>query len=173
MTRFAFALPLAALWVVAVAAAPAQAGALRLALLEAEVDGDISDSSRRPEWDARLRRLTDRVSDGLSRDGTYEVVDPAPAARLYETHRRRRNVHACEICAIRVAEELRADRVLALHVFRMSNLVLSLHAVLRDGATGEVRYARVLGFRGDNDTSWFKAADYLMRDMADIPSEER
>ena len=70
-------------------------------------------------------------------------------------------------------ERLDADRVLSVWVFRMSRLVLSLHAVLRDGDTGRVRYARTLSFRSDNDRSWSHAAKYLLRDMATIPEADR
>ena len=63
--------------------------------------------------------------------------------------------------------------MLSLRVFRMSNLVLSLQAILRDDDSGVVRYARTLDFRGDNDRSWLGAAGYLIRDMAKVPPEQR
>ena len=84
-----------------------------------------------------------------------------------------RKVYACDVCARSVAGAAAADRVLSLRVFRMSNLLLSLQAILRDGDSGAVRYARTLDFRGDNDQSWRRAADYLIRDIAKVPPDQR
>lgn len=48
-----------------------------------------------------------------------------------------------------------------------------LHAVVRDGPSGTVRSARALDFRGDHDRSWLKAADYLIRDLAELQPARR
>lgn len=146
---------------------------LRLVVMEPEIDGDTSDASRRAEWDRRVALLSDRVTSEVSSRALYDVVDPAAAEAEFAQLRHRAGVFDCDVCALGVARAAQADRVLSLRVFRMSNLVLSLHALVRDGASGEVRYARVLGFRGDNDRAWLKAADYLIRDMAKLPPDRR
>lgn len=146
---------------------------LRLVVMEPEIDGDTSDASRRAEWDRRVALLSDRVTSEVSSRALYDVVDPAAAEAEFAQLRHRAGVFDCDVCALGVARVAQADRVLSLRVFRMSNLVLSLHALVRDGASGEVRYARVLDFRGDNDRAWLKAADYLIRDMAKLPPDRR
>jgi hypothetical protein len=153
----------------AVAAAPPP----RLILMEPEIDGDLSDTTRQAEWQDRLALVASHVADALAERALYEVLDPAAAEAEFVKHRRRADVQACAVCAQAVARAADADRVLSLRVFRMSNLVLSLHAILRDGPTGEVRYAKVLDFRGDNDAAWLKAADYLIREIAKLPAERR
>jgi Protein of unknown function (DUF2380) len=146
---------------------------LRLILMEPEIDGDTSDAGRREEWQDRLALVADRVADELAGQALYEVLDPAAAEAEFAKHRHRADVYACDVCARSVARAADADRVLSLRVYRMSNLVLSLHAIVRDGPSGTVRYARVLDFRGDNDRSWLKAADYLVGDLAKLPPARR
>jgi hypothetical protein len=133
------------------AAATAAESPPRLIVMEPEIDGDTSDASRQAEWQARLALVTERVTSELTERDLYEVLDPAAAEAEFAKHRLRADVHACEVCAQSVARAAGADRVLSLWVFRMSNLVLSLHAIIRDGPSGTVRYARALDFRGDND----------------------
>ena len=145
----------------------------RLIVMEPEFDGDTSDVGRRAEWQARLGLLADRATAELSAQALYDVLDPAAAEAEFAKHRRRAGVHACDVCARGVARAADADRVLSLRVFRLSNLVLSLHGIVRDGRSGTVRYVRVLDFRGDNDRSWLRAADYLIRDLAKLPPGRR
>ena len=160
----------------ALAGAPAgatSAGLPSLVVMEPEIEGDVSNVAMQEAWEARLDMLGGRVAEGLTAGGVYALADPEPARELFAKYRRRHSVHACEVCATDAAAAVEADRVLSLYVHRMSNLVLTLHALLRDGETGNVRYARALSFRGDNDRSWRKAADYLVRDMAAIPLDKR
>ena len=156
--------------VFAAMAAPLQA-APRLALMQPEIDGDLSDASKQEQWHKRLDRLERQVQDGLG-DDLYAVVDPQPAADLFAQYAHRAAVYQCVPCALEVAKRLDAERVLSLRVYRMSHLVMNLHAILRDAETGSVRYARFLSFRGDTDEAWRHAADFLIRDMRKIPADK-
>lgn len=152
----------------AIAIAPAMALAeppLRLVVMEPEIDGDTSDTERRAEWQERLTLLGDHITSELTARALYEVVDPADAHVVFAKHRRRTDVYACDACAAEVAEVTDADRVLSLWVFRMSSLVLTLHGIIRNGEDGKVLYANAIDFRGDNDRSWLRAADHLIRGM--------
>ena len=160
-------------WIVMPVTTPAAELVLRLIVMEPELDGDTSDASRRAEWQDRLDLLAERVSSELSAADLYDVLDPGPAEAEFAKHRHRAAVYACDVCARSVARATDADRVLSLRVFRLSNLILSLHAIVRDGPSGAVRYARVLDFRGDNDRSWLRAADYLIRDLSQLPPAQR
>ena len=153
-----------------VMAAPVQA-APRLALMQPELDGDLSDTSKQEQWHQRLDRLERQVQDGLGGD-LYAIVDPQPAADLFAQYAQRAAVYQCVPCALEVAKRLDAERVLSLRVFRMSHLVMNLHAILRDAETGSVRYARFLSFRGDTDEAWQHAAHFLIRDMRKIPADK-
>lgn len=153
--------PLAVLLALAVPAAAAERKSL--VVLDAEMEGDLSDLARRGEWDARTALLTRTLKDGLNADGLYRVLDAAAAADLLAQLRARREVHACEACLIEVAERLGAERVLSAWVFRMSALILTLHVEIRDGKSGAVLVRKILDFRGDNDTAWLRAANYFVR----------
>lgn len=145
-----------------------------LVLMPPEMDGDLGDSSRREEWAARLDLLDGHMRESLAGEALYTVIDNAPADDLLAQLSHRASVYQCEPCVVRVGERVGAERVLNLRVHRMSQLVLSLHAILRDTDTGRVRYARYLSFRGDDDRAWLKAADYLIRDMEEkIPPAQR
>ena len=47
------------------------------------------------------------------------------------------------------------------------------HVEIRDGASGGVILKRVLSFRGDNDRSWLKAVDFLLRELVETAAEDR
>ena len=151
----------------------APAAASSLVLLEPELEGDIGDIARLDEWRRRLDLVEARIGDGLAAQDVYRIVDKAPARDLVERSRGQAEVHSCGPCVVTLAKRLDADRALSVWVFRMSNLVLGLHAVLRNGKTGEILYGRTLSFRGDNDRAWMRAVDYLVRDIAAIPPDRR
>jgi hypothetical protein len=58
-------------------------------------------------------------------------------------------------------------------VYRVSALILTLHAVIRDSKTGEMIFSRHLDLRGDNDKAWLHAEAFLIRDLAAMPAEKR
>lgn len=165
MTRPAFrrAVPLAialALWA---GAAAADESRKSIVVFDVEVEGDLSDTTRRDEWAARAALLTRTLKSGLDADGLYRVLDDGAAADLLSRLSARRGVHACEACLIEVANRLGGERILSAWVFRMSALILALHVEIRDGASGEVLIRKVLDFRGDNDQAWLRAAAYFVR----------
>ena len=144
-----------------------------LVLLEPELEGDLTDAARVGDWQRRLALVAERLEKGLREGDLYRVLDTTPAHDLILSYHGRAEVHACEPCVVTLAKRLDADRVLSVWVYRMSNLVLSLNAILRDGESGNVPYARTLSFRRDIDRAWTRAVDYLMCDMAAIPSNRR
>jgi hypothetical protein len=42
---------------------------------------------------------------------------------------------------------------------------LSVTYEIHDVATGQIAARKSFGFRGDNDTSWTRAIDYMVRDL--------
>jgi len=139
--------------------------ASRLVIMEPELDGDLSMPGQAEAWQNRLDMIGDQVADGLSSSGSFEVVDPATVEDELARHRGRNSVYACTPCATSLAAAAEADEVLAIRVFRMSQLVLSAQLILRDGETGNVLYSRAADFRGDTDESWLRAVGYLVNHM--------
>jgi hypothetical protein len=143
-----------------------------LLVMAPEMIGDLEAPGLQEAWPGRLDRLRDEVGAGLAEAGLYALAGPEAAETAGEANRGRANLFTCEPCAVRAAEAADADRVLALRVHRISTLILSLQAILRD-AEGSVLYQQQVGFRGDTDTAWDRAGDYLVRDMAERPAEPR
>ena len=52
-------------------------------------------------------------------------------------------------------------------VNRVSALILSITFEIHDVATGQIVARKSFGFRGDNDTSWTRAIDYMVRDLGE------
>ncbi|MBP1148292.1 MULTISPECIES: DUF3280 domain-containing protein [unclassified Methylocaldum] len=140
-----------------------------LAVLDLELTGDLGDSTREAEWGRRLAVMTEVLRDDLSRSGLYRVVDHGPAPELVAELKSARYLHACNGCELDIARRLGAERVLVGWVFRMSNLVLSLHIQIRDVATGQTLINRAFDFRGDKDESWRRAIAYFVQDLRERP----
>lgn len=160
------ALARCALICIALAGAASAQAAPGLILMEPEITGDLGDPAQQPEWPRRLEELRADVAAGLEAKGLYAPLDPATAEAEFALHRKRNGVFSCMPCIASVAEASGAERVLSLQVYRTSQLILWLYAALRDSEDMRVVYARQLSFRGDNDRSWRRAAEYLVEDMA-------
>jgi hypothetical protein len=145
----------------------------KLAILDAELEGDLEDTSRVADWDRRLAALNSYLRRELDARNLYIVLSSEPAADLIERDRARRGVHDCVPCIQDVAQRLGAERVLLVWIQRESALVLWLSARVIDPATGNFVLTRSMTFRGDNDRAWNKAADFFLRQLAEVPVERR
>ena len=67
----------------------------------------------------------------------------------------------CNGCERDLARLVHADRVLIGAVDKVSTLIGSLRLRIVDVATGQSIFSRVLGFRGDTDEAWQRAARSL------------
>ncbi|WP_299647377.1 DUF2380 domain-containing protein [uncultured Jannaschia sp.] len=151
-------------------AAGARAQERHLLIMEPEIEGDTSPLGQ-AGYAERLDRTSDFITASLA--GVYAIVPAARADVSLAKHRRRAKVHMCAPCAMESGREAGADRTLQVWVFRMSALVLSMQAVLRDVETGEVRYATAHDFRGDTEAAWRHAANRLVAGIAAIPPKDR
>jgi hypothetical protein len=139
-----------------------------MVVMDVELDGDLADPSRVDDWRRRLAEINATLRQSIAQAGYYTVVDATPAADLLAQYRHRKAVHECVPCLRDVAQRLGAERVLTAWVFRMSNLVLALHAIVWAPATDEVIMTRTLQFRGDTDYAWRRATDYLLNDIGEM-----
>lgn len=144
-----------------------------LVLMEPELEGDLSDPRQTELWPARLALLREALRKDLAGHGLYSVIDNTPQAALFDQLRKREGVHACEACVLDAATKLGADRVMNVWVYRVSALILTLHAVIRETATGQTVFRRSLDLRGDNDNAWLRAEAFLIRDLAGRPAGKR
>lgn len=136
-----------------------------LVVLDFELTGDTGGSRFEASHKQQLRMSSEKLREELKHNHLYNVVDNASAATLIERLSAHQNLHQCNGCELDMAKQLNAEQVLVPWVFRMSNLVLTMHVEIRDAATGRTVIKKALDFRGDNDTGWTRAIDYLIKTM--------
>jgi hypothetical protein len=138
----------------------------RVVVLDVELTGDLGGPAFSPQHQGRIEMASARLRENLQRSDLYQVVDNAPAQetvdRLNAEHR---YLHNCVECVLEIGRELGADRVLVSRVFRVSALILTLTYEMIDVSTGQITGRKSFDFRGDNDVSWTRAIDYMVRDM--------
>jgi uncharacterized protein DUF2380 len=138
----------------------------KLLVLDVELTGDDGGPELAPVHQARLTLASTRLRESLARTGLYQLVDSAPAQKtIDELKSRYRYLHECNGCDLDLGRQLGADKVLVAWVNRVSALILSLTYEIHDVATGQISARKSFSFRGDNDTSWTRAIDYMVRDL--------
>ncbi len=135
----------------------------RLAVLPIEIEDTSGEAGAADRHDAMLASLTRFISEAIAAAGIYDVVDPARVKQAVEAENPGTYLRACNGCEFDIANSVGADRVMIGWLFKMSTLVLSLHVVIKDVATGNIIYAKTFDFRGDNEKSWKRAADYMVK----------
>jgi hypothetical protein len=150
-----------------IAAAPAaQPPATSLAVLDMEITGDLGGPQLAAQHRARLEVANAKLRESLEQTGLYRVVDTAPAQDLIDELRaRHRYLHDCNGCDLDIGRRLGADRVLVAWVNRVSALILTLTYEIHDVDTGQITARKSFSFRGDNDTAWIRAIDFMVRDL--------
>jgi Protein of unknown function (DUF2380) len=140
----------------------------KLVVLDVELTGDLGGSELAAEHQARLTLASSRLRESLARTALYRIVDSGPAQKTVdELKSRYLYLHDCNGCDLDLGRQLAADQVLVAWVDRVSGLILSLTYEIHDVATGQIAARKSFGFRGDNDSSWTHAIDYMVRDLAE------
>jgi hypothetical protein len=138
----------------------------QLVVLDVELTGDLGGPQFVAEHDARLKRASARLREDLAATGLYQIVDSAPAKDdLDQLRSQHRYLHDCNGCDLAIGRRLGADQVLVAWVYRVSGLILTLTYEIHDVDTGQITARKSFDFRGDNDTAWTHAIDYMVRDL--------
>lgn len=142
-----------------------------LLVLDVELTGDLGGPEFAAQHEERLKAASTKLRESLSSTGLYELVDPAPAQdAIDQLESRHRYLHDCNGCDLDVARQLGADQVLVAWVYRVSGLILTLNYAIHDVASEQTVARKAYDFRGDNDTAWFRAIDYMVRDIKESRS---
>jgi hypothetical protein len=137
-----------------------------LAVLPFEIEDNSGEAGGAGRHRAMLDTLTRMVGESVAGSGRYELVAPAQVDAAVAAVNSGTYLRNCNGCELEIGKRAGADRVMVAWIFKMSSLVLSLHVVVKDVATGEDIYARVFDFRGDNEKAWKRAADYMVKALA-------
>lgn len=140
----------------ALAAAPVTAAIFPAELADTSLEGEMR--GRTPEEQARLHRLDTQLRELLAGTGRYRPVELGEAARSAAT----RVLHDCGGCDAPLAQQAGAQVSVVAWVQKVSALILSINAVIRDAATGRVLRAASVDIRGDTDESWSRGLAYLV-----------
>ena len=140
----------------------------KLVVLDVELSGDRGDPELAAEHQARMTLATARLRESLAHTGRYQLIDSTPAQKtLEELKSRYLYLHDCNGCDLDLGRQLGADQVLVVWVDRVSALILSLTYEIHEVATEQIIARKSFGFRGDNDASWVRAIDYMVRDLGE------
>ena len=143
----------------------------KLVVLDVELSGDLGGPAFAAEHQARLSLASTRLREDLAHTGRYRLLDSTPAqSTIDELKSRYRYLHDCNGCDLDLGRQLGADQILVAWVNRVSALILSLTYEIHDVATGQITARKSFGFRGDNDTGWTRAIDYMVRDLVESAS---
>jgi Protein of unknown function (DUF2380) len=143
----------------------------KLVVLDVELTGDLGGAEFAAEHQARLNLASDKLRERLSHTGLYQLVDRASAqSDMDELKSQYLYLHDCNGCDLDLGRKLGADQVFVAWVNRVSALILSLTYEIHDVATGQIIARKSFDFRGDNDTSWTHAIDYMVRDLVESAS---
>ena len=138
---------------------------LALAVLPFEIEDNSGEVGAPDRHDAMLAALTRFVIEDIAAAGIFDVVDAARVKLAVTAAATGTFLRACNGCERDIAKSVGADAVMIGWIFKMSSLVLSLHVVVKDVATGKILYAKTFDFRGDNEKAWKRAADYMVKSL--------
>jgi uncharacterized protein DUF2380 len=138
----------------------------KLLVLDVELTGDDGGPAFASEHQARLTLASTKLREALAQTGLYQLVDSTPARQtIDELKSRYLYLHDCNGCDLDLGRRLGADQVMVAWVNRVSGLILSVTYEIHDVATGQITARKSFDFRGDNDTSWTRAIQYMVRDL--------
>ena len=150
-------------WVSVVNAAPS-----KLLVLDVELTGDTGGPEFAREHQARLALASTKLRESVSRTSLYQLIDNTPAQKtIDELKAQYLYLHDCNGCDLDLGRQLGADKVMVAWVNRVSGLILSMTYEIHDVATGQIAARKSFDFRGDNDTSWTRAIEYMVRDLGE------
>ena len=175
MRRLSFGLALVICAARTLAAAPdANAPPPQLVALNIELSGDLGGPELAAQHEARLKLASTKLRQSLSRTGLYEIVELAPAqVAIEQLKAQHRFLHDCNGCDLDIGRLLGADQVLVTWVHRVSALILTLTYEIHDVATGQISARKSFSFRGDNDTAWTRAIEFMVRDLKESATESK
>ena len=140
------------------------------------LDFDIVDTSQEPvdqraDHARRLAFVRDHIAKGLAERKTYDIVDRAPIEGDLADILKQTSIRTCNGCETTLAKKVGADLVLTGTVNKVSTLILSMGVSMTRAATGELIYHQGFDFRGDNDTSYLRAAKFFVERIAREPPQ--
>lgn len=110
---------------------------------------------------ARLAAIEEQFQERLSESGrfTFVAVPHEVRARID----RGQAMGDCGGCEIDYGRELGGDLVAWINVQKVSNLILNMNVYMADVDSERTRFVQSVDIRGNDDESWSRSLDYLIR----------
>ncbi|MBP2296306.1 DUF3280 domain-containing protein [Azospirillum rugosum] len=135
---------------------------------------DTSQEGANPDHPGRLERVTALLRDGLKDGGRYDVIavrDSAVAAEVPAS------LQSCNGCEIDLGRRAGADIVVTGFIHKISTLILNIQITMRrvgtDGQGGGIVAIGNADIRGDNERSWRRGVEWLLRNRLMAGSDDR
>ena len=78
----------------------------KMALINIELEGDLSDVARQSEWPYRLASLERHLREGITESGTYEIVSLDSAEEWFHKNKGRKALYNCPPCLKDIAGQV-------------------------------------------------------------------
>ena len=140
-------------------------------------DTMYGEASHQPmdEADAKRMKLAAEIlREALADHPLYQLVDHRALETVVESaiQGSHQAMHRCASCQMAVAERLGANFILAGHVRKTSNLILTMSLELRNVQSGASLERGQVHMRGNTDESWRRAAFYLLEHELALIADE-
>jgi hypothetical protein len=146
-----------------VAATAAQAGPkvaiFPFELIDVSLSGQYNGAD--PRETERLRLITEELRTLAARDGRYEVLDLSSVATAIA---QAAPLRKCSGCEVDLARRVGADVAMIGIVRKVSNLVLEIHLLEMDVASGKVTKSNRVELRGNTDETWLRGVRRVLAD---------
>lgn len=155
-------------WLLPAVGLRAQAEVPMLAFTGFELIDEQPDPARTALQPSRLARLGEQMASGLHERGLYRIVETASvAAAVAQVRRDTEFLYRCNGCLGPIAEAAQVRLVGVGWVQRVSQLILNLNLAVWDVPGDRMTLTKSVDIRGDNDESWRRGVDYMLRDMVE------
>lgn len=152
----------AALVVASFTAAAGEAHRAKLAILPVEINDTSGEMGTPESHDGMLGDLTAFLTERIGQSNLYALVPQVRVTEAVQAVNSGTYLRDCHGCELDIARRAGADQVMVAWIWKVSTLVLTLHIEIKDVASGRPVYRRVFDFRGDNETAWKRAVDYMI-----------
>lgn len=157
----------AALVMISFTAAAGETHRPKLAILPVEINDTSGEMAAPDSHDRMLAALTAFLTERIGQSNLYALVPQARVAEAVQAVNSGTYLRSCNGCELDIARKAGADQVMIAWIWKVSSLVLTLHIEIKDVGSGRSLYRRVFDFRGDNETAWKRAADYMAGTLAE------
>jgi hypothetical protein len=127
--------------------------------------GDLGNPKIDSEHKLRLEMANKKLRAELQKSKKYELVDEAASLEFSNKVTAALSNNDCDHCETALAKELKAKQIFVPWIYRLSQLVLTMHFVILDVESGKTVLKKALDFRGDNDQSWQRAIRYFVENV--------